>query len=416
MKQTLERQEWRAPSETSPINRDKTSEETSAPATASVRILLIEDNPDDQIFVRLCLEDNNTPFELHCVDNYEDGLAALKSGQWDAALVDYYLGGETGAELIRQAHSAGYATPCIMLTGTENEDIDQEAAESGAADYLPKDWLTPRELGRALQYALVSARSQQLILKAKQFVQSTVDALPLSIAVLDTQTNVIAVNETWKQFADSNDFFGQAYGIGMNYLEVCKSADERGDEYASQVVQGIKAVRAGEQEIFSMSYPCHSAEKKRWFMLRVTRFTEDGSVYLVVSHDNISATQMATEALRDHDNFLQAFVQAAGLTMWAVDANGVFTTASGNGIEYSGITGAEVVGHSIFDRCTAQPEILRATRSALGGARIRQTLQVGQSFFEIRCAPLCNEQGENVGATGMAIDLTHLLGPHTIES
>src|SRR4028118_1992605 len=115
MKQTLKREDWRAPSESSSTrSRNTTGEE---PVLTTVRILLIEDNPDDQIFVRLCLEDNSMPFELCCVDNYEDGLCALRSGQWDAALVDYYLGGETGAELIRQAHSAGYATPCIMLTG-----------------------------------------------------------------------------------------------------------------------------------------------------------------------------------------------------------------------------------------------------------------------------------------------------------
>jgi PAS domain-containing protein len=150
-------------------------------------------------------------------------------------------------------------------------------------------------------------------------------------------------------------------------------------------------------------------------MLRVTRFVEDGSVYLVVSHDNISARHMATEALRDNGTFLQAFVRTAGITMWAVDANGVFTTASGSGFEYS-IVGGEVVGRSIFEECAAQPEILDLTRRALAGETVRQTVQAGQNVFEIRCAPLCNEQGENVGATSVAIDLTHLLGPHQMGS
>jgi CheY-like chemotaxis protein len=305
MKQNFARENWETQygESSREHHRVTTMEDGKVQTPAPVRILLIEDNPDDQIFVRLCLEDSNTPFDLQCVDNYEDGLQALQTGQWDAALVDYYLGGETGAELIRQAHAAGYSTPCIMLTGTENEEIDQEAAQSGAADYLPKDWLTPRDLGRALQYALVSTRSQQLLYKAKQFVQSTVDALPLSIAVLDEQTKIIAVNQTRKQRALDSDFRSPDYGIGANYLQLCKSAQEQGDEYAARISAGISAVRAGEQEIFSIGYPCHGPNAKRWFILRVTRFVEESSVYLVVSHDDISATRMATEALRDNNVF-----------------------------------------------------------------------------------------------------------------
>ncbi len=56
---------------------------------------------------------------------------------------------------------------------------------------------------------------------------------------------------------------------------------------------GIRAVIANETSSFELEYPCHSPTEKRWFVARVTRFQTNGSVSVVVAHENISARKRA---------------------------------------------------------------------------------------------------------------------------
>ncbi|MDZ4817045.1 MAG: histidine kinase dimerization/phospho-acceptor domain-containing protein [Verrucomicrobiota bacterium] len=88
-------------------------------------------------------------------------------------------------------------------------------------------------------------------------------------------------------FAKQNGLDPALAGIGVNYFDVCIRVT---GEPLAQMVQGIRAVIAGEQKEFELEYPCHSPTDKQWFLCRVTQFTSIGPVRVVVAHENI--TQM----------------------------------------------------------------------------------------------------------------------------
>ena len=70
-------------------------------------------------------------------------------------------------------------------------------------------------------------------------------------------------------------------------------ADEAGEAAA-----GIRAVLAGETELFSLEYPCHAPDQKRWFNLRVTRFPGDGPARASSPTKTSLPGEQAEEALR----------------------------------------------------------------------------------------------------------------------
>lgn len=93
-------------------------------------------------------------FDLFWADSYEEGLLQLLSGEYAVCLLDYQLGAHDGLELLREAGRHGGQTPVIFLTSETSPEVDRQAVEAGALDYLVKAELNPRGLERSLRYAL----------------------------------------------------------------------------------------------------------------------------------------------------------------------------------------------------------------------------------------------------------------------
>jgi two-component system, cell cycle sensor histidine kinase and response regulator CckA len=124
------------------------------------RVLLVEDDEDDYILTReLLSEIPGQRFVLDWAKNYAHGLGEMRRNQHDVVLVDYRLGAQNGVELLRAALESGCQEPVILLTGTGQHQIDLEAMQAGAADYLVKAQLQSHSLERSLRYAIQRKRA-----------------------------------------------------------------------------------------------------------------------------------------------------------------------------------------------------------------------------------------------------------------
>jgi two-component system, cell cycle sensor histidine kinase and response regulator CckA len=125
-----------------------------------IKILLVEDDEDDYILTRELLADiPGHRFVLDWVNTYAKGLDAMLLNQHDLVLVDYRLGAENGISLLRAAIQRGCQAPVILLTGAGQHEIDLEAMQAGAADYLVKAGLRADTLERSIRYAIQRKRA-----------------------------------------------------------------------------------------------------------------------------------------------------------------------------------------------------------------------------------------------------------------
>src|SRR6516164_1509176 len=125
-----------------------------------IKILLVEDDEDDYIIARdLLAEIPGHRFTLDWVNTYSKGLASMVLNQHDVVLVDYRLGAENGITLLRAAIERGCQAPIILLTGAGQHEIDLEAMQAGAADYLVKAGLRSDTLERSIRYAIQRKRA-----------------------------------------------------------------------------------------------------------------------------------------------------------------------------------------------------------------------------------------------------------------
>lgn len=93
-------------------------------------------------------------YVLEWRETYEAGLETLLSGDYAVCLLDYRLGQRDGLELIREAITKGCRVPIIFLTAESGSQIDIEAMNAGALDYLVKGEISPQMLERSIRYAL----------------------------------------------------------------------------------------------------------------------------------------------------------------------------------------------------------------------------------------------------------------------
>jgi len=119
------------------------------------KVLLIEDERGQARIVEASFAKfEKERFEFHWASSYEAGLAALLQNQFDACLLDYQLGPRSGLDLLREVVSIGIDTPVIFVTSESSTEVDEQALELGALDYLVKRELSPRGLERSLRYTI----------------------------------------------------------------------------------------------------------------------------------------------------------------------------------------------------------------------------------------------------------------------
>jgi FixJ family two-component response regulator len=259
----------------------------------TIRLLIIDDNEDDYFLTcDLLGKVRNSDYQVDWATSGGDGLGAMLRKSYDICLVNDIVGASTGIEFIRLSEQAGIGVPVIILTQKDDLAADREAQKAGAAEFLVKEDLTARLLDRSIRYAIERADSLARFRDAGRFLQSTLDALAIEIAIVDESGAINFVNQAWTDFAFANGLVCESWK-GTNYLAVCDRATAAGDTVAGEVAQAIREVLDRRWSSFNIEYPCHGGGEQRWFRATVTRFRHMQSTWAVVAHENITDRKLA---------------------------------------------------------------------------------------------------------------------------
>jgi diguanylate cyclase (GGDEF)-like protein/PAS domain S-box-containing protein len=123
------------------------------PELAALKILLVEDDPDDVVLFGSLLGRVVPMSDFDHVDNIDDARAKMHGAGYDLCFFDYHLGTDTGLDLLRAIRADGFDRPVIMLTGQGDEAVAVEAMKAGATDYIAKNGATPEILDAAIRHA-----------------------------------------------------------------------------------------------------------------------------------------------------------------------------------------------------------------------------------------------------------------------
>jgi two-component system CheB/CheR fusion protein len=144
-----------ARSRTQPVARvPHPAEATAGPDT----IFVVDDNGHVRETVRAVLEEDGRIVETYAT--CEAFLDAYRPGRGACLLIDAYLPGMSGLELLQRLHGAGHRLPAIMITGNSDVPMVVQAMKAGASDFIEKP-IGADELLACIERALEQSRDSR---------------------------------------------------------------------------------------------------------------------------------------------------------------------------------------------------------------------------------------------------------------
>jgi len=158
-------------------------------------ILLIEDNPGDARLIQEMFKEQGSPsIEFRHVECMKDAERFLGTRSADIILLDLGLPDAQGLDAVRRAHAAAPDVPLVVLSGLDDESMAIQALQEGAQDYLIKGQIEPRELVRALRYAVERKVIEETLFEEKERAQVTLDCIGDAVISTDISGNVRFLN------------------------------------------------------------------------------------------------------------------------------------------------------------------------------------------------------------------------------
>jgi signal transduction histidine kinase/DNA-binding response OmpR family regulator len=155
-----------------------------------LKVLLVEDSPDDAELVALELRRGGYRVRERRVETAADMAAALAVGGWNLVLSDYRLPGFSGLDALAVLKASELDIPFILVSGAVGEEEAVAALKAGAHDYVLKDHLARLcpAVARELRDAGVraeQARAKEALRRSEERYRGLFEHSPIPLSVQD---------------------------------------------------------------------------------------------------------------------------------------------------------------------------------------------------------------------------------------
>jgi len=175
-----------------------------------LRILHVEDEPNDAELVSAALEDDRIVCQIEVISTRRRFVDALARGGFDLILSDFSLPAFDGLSALGLARENAPDVPFIFVSGVLGEEAAIERLKSGATDYVLKGRLT--RLAPAVRRALAEAaerrkrrEAEQVLHEEREFLKALLDSLTEGIVACNSEGTLTLFNRTTREWHGASE-------------------------------------------------------------------------------------------------------------------------------------------------------------------------------------------------------------------
>jgi PAS domain S-box-containing protein len=272
-----------------------------------IRVLIVEDSPDDAVFVINELEKGGIRLQHRRVDTARDMKSALTVEQWDIILLDYSIPGFGAMPALALLKEMQIDLPVIIISGVIGEDTAVAAMRAGAHDFIVKGKyarLVPAVKREIEEYIQLKAREAEAkkhkaeAVKQRQLAFTMIMQNPQPLLIIDTKFNIKLANEAFLSMSGYSE--EQLQKMNIREFKILKKSGHN--------LKEAIATKKGVTGQVTVQFPkaTHSLEQHT-----VPLLDKDGELVSIMAVYNDLTEKLAEEAKREElANYITAYLSS----------------------------------------------------------------------------------------------------------
>lgn len=290
-----------------------------------LRVLLVEDNPDDALLVLRAVQDAGCDVQSKRVETAEELRTALTDEQWDAVLADYSLPHFSATDALALMQEMGLNVPFIVVSGSIGEEEAVQLMRDGAGDYVMKDHLF--RLGPALQRELRETEERRHKRDAEQALAQSEERYRL---LYESMTSGVVYQNHGGAIISANPAAQRMFGLTLDQMQGRTSTDPRwkaihedGSPFPGETHPSVVALSTGKEVrdvLMGVYHPLDDAY--RWLRIdAIPQFRpgENRPYQVYAVFDDVTSVMLAEQKLRQSEADLRRAQELAHMGSWRWD-------------------------------------------------------------------------------------------------
>jgi PAS domain S-box-containing protein len=377
---------------------------------APLRLLIVEDSPDDAALLVAALEEDGFAVQWNRVETEMAMAAALRRQPWDAVISDYRLPHFDGLAALQLLQKGGHDCPFILVSGTIGEDTAVTAMKAGAHDYLMKGFLARLAPALRRELADAEARRQRRALEAKLREEQE----RFRAFVEKSAEGVLLIGADGK-ISYASPACERLFGLQPAEITAANFVDFVHPNDAEPTRAGLAALLCRSARTWSHEIRCRRKQRQwRWFHVNATNLLDDPHLRgVVVNCRDITSRKRAEQRAHESRQRMQAILDHSPALIYMKDLAGRYVLTSRLfDTKYAGPAGSavgktveEIQPKEIAEMAAVHDlEALRTNQPIAREETVRETGGLF-TYHSVRF-PLHNEHGNLCGLGGIELDIT----------
>jgi PAS domain S-box-containing protein len=310
---------------------------------STLRILHLEDNPEDVELVRETIVAQGIDAGIVDVETRADFINALEKEDYDLILADYTLPTFDGLSALAIVRARVPLLPFIFVTGTMGEEKAVETLKQGATDYVLKTHLT--RLVPSIIRALREAEERSERKKAQEALKESEERFR---AVFDNAVDGILLADVEnKIFHSGNSTICRMLGYSEKELNKLGVKDIHPEADLPFVAEQFE--KQSRKEMKTAKDISIKRKDGSIFYADINAFpiTLAGKTYLVGIFRDVTERKHAEEALRDSEKRYRTIVENITDALYMHDFKGNIIDVNENACKMLGYKREELIGANL---------------------------------------------------------------------